>query len=146
MTKNRKLSKAISHALERVASEAVGATKLLGWGMFCTMLKYKAEWEGKAYVEVDRFFPSSKTCSHCYHKIDELPLSVRSWQCPKCDRKHDRDVNAAANIRSRRSTNTSRGTLGYCSWTTCKTNFGRAWSVEVRIPDGLSMGSRQKLE
>ena len=84
MTKNRKLSKAISQ---------------VGWGMLCTMLKYKAEWEGKVYLEVDRFFPSSKTCSHCYHKESELPLNIRSWQCPKCNTKHDRDINAATNIR-----------------------------------------------
>ena len=84
MTKNRKLSKAISQ---------------VGWRMLCTMIEYKAQWEGKVYLEVDRFFPSSKTCSHCYHKIEELPLSVRSWQCPKCETKHDRDINAATNIR-----------------------------------------------
>ena len=99
MTKNRKLSKAISHALERVASEAVGATELLGWGMLCTMLKYKAEWSGKTYLEVDRFFPSSKTCGHCFHKVKELPLNIRSWQCPQCNTIHDRDINAAINIR-----------------------------------------------
>ena len=84
MTKNRKLSKAISQ---------------VGWGMLCTMLEYKAEWFGKVYLEVDRFFPSSKTCSHCYYKIEELPLSVRSWQCRSCQTKHDRDINAAVNLR-----------------------------------------------
>ena len=84
MTKNRKLSKAISQ---------------LGWGMLCTMLKYKAEWEGKVYLEIDRFFPSSKTCSHCFYKVEELPLNTRSWQCPKCSAHHDRDINAAINIR-----------------------------------------------
>ena len=84
MTKNRKLSKAICS---------------IGWGMLCTMLKYKAEWLGKTYLEVDRFFPSSKTCSHCYHKVSELPLNVRSWNCPSCNTQHDRDINAAKNIR-----------------------------------------------
>ena len=84
MTKNRKLSKAISQ---------------VGWGMLCTMLKYKAEWSGKTYLEVDRFFPSSKTCSHCFHKVKELPLNIRQWQCPNCNTTHDRDVNAARNIR-----------------------------------------------
>ncbi len=84
MTKNRKLSKAISQ---------------IGWGMLCTMLKYKTEWEGKIYLEVDRFFPSSKTCSHCYYKIKELPLNTRSWQCPNCATIHDRDINASVNIR-----------------------------------------------
>jgi putative transposase len=84
MTKNRKLSKAISQ---------------VGWGMLCTMLKYKAEWSGKTYIEIDRFFPSSKTCSHCYYKQKELPLNIRSWQCSKCETIHDRDINAAINIR-----------------------------------------------
>jgi putative transposase len=84
MTKNRKLSKAISQ---------------VGWGMLCTMLKYKAEWEGKTYLEIDRFFPSSKTCSHCYHKVEELPLNIRSWVCPNCNTHHDRDINASINIR-----------------------------------------------
>ena len=71
----------------------------LGWGKFCTMLKYKAEWEGKIYREVDRFFPSSKTCNHCLHRTSEMPLDIRSWQCPKCGTLHDRDINAAKNIR-----------------------------------------------
>jgi putative transposase len=84
MTKNRKLSQAISQ---------------VGWGMLCTMLKYKAEWEGKVYLEIDRFFPSSKTCSHCYHKVEELPLNIRSWICPNCNTHHDRDINASINIR-----------------------------------------------
>ena len=71
-----------------------------GWGQFCTMLKYKAESEGKAYLEVDRFFASSKTCSVCLHKVDSLPLDVRSWICTHCQTYHDRDINAAINIRN----------------------------------------------
>lgn len=70
-----------------------------GWRMFQTMLKYKAEREGKIYLEIDRFFPSSKTCNHCLHKVDDLPLNIREWTCPKCDKTHDRDINAAKNIR-----------------------------------------------
>jgi len=84
MVKNHKLAKSISDA---------------GWGQFCTMLKYKAEWEGKIYIEVDRFFPSSKTCSNCLNRLDSLSLDIRSWQCPKCGETHDRDINAAKNIR-----------------------------------------------
>lgn len=84
MTKNRKLSRAITQ---------------VGWGMLCTMLKYKAEWEGKVYLEINRFFPSSKTCSHCFHKVEELPLKIRSWEGSRCGTKHDRDINAAVNIR-----------------------------------------------
>lgn len=84
MVKNRKLSKAISQ---------------VGWGQFCTMLKYKAEGEGKVYVEVDRFFPSSKTCNNCLFQVRNLPLEVREWKCPSCNTIHDRDVNAARNIK-----------------------------------------------
>jgi putative transposase len=70
-----------------------------GWGMFGTMLKYKAEQLGKKYIEIDRFFPSSKTCHNCLHKVSELPLNVRQWECPNCKSRNDRDVNAAKNIR-----------------------------------------------
>ncbi len=63
------------------------------------MLKYKAQWLGKIYIEVDRFFPSSKTCSNCLHQVSRLCLEIRSWQCPKCQTVQDRDINAAMNIR-----------------------------------------------
>ena len=49
-------------------------------------------------VVVDRFFPSSKRCSACGHKLDDLPLSVREWSCPACGAQQDRDVNAAKNL------------------------------------------------
>ncbi|WP_251960270.1 RNA-guided endonuclease InsQ/TnpB family protein [Nostoc commune] len=71
----------------------------VGWGMFCTMLKYKAEGEGKIYQEVDRFFPSSKTCHVCLNQVGSLPLDIRFWTCEKCQTKHDRDVNASINLR-----------------------------------------------
>ncbi|MEB3225844.1 MAG: IS200/IS605 family element RNA-guided endonuclease TnpB [Synechococcus sp.] len=85
MVKNHNLAKAISDA---------------GWGMFCTMLKYKAEWEGKIYLEVDRFFPSSKTCHVCLNRVGSLSLDVRAWDCEGCGTHHDRDINAAINIRN----------------------------------------------
>ncbi len=71
----------------------------VGWGMFMTMLKYKAENEGKVYQEVDRFFPSSKTCHVCLNQVGSLPLDVRQWTCENCQTTHDRDVNAAINLR-----------------------------------------------
>ena len=55
---------------------------------------------GGQIVLADRFFASSKTCSCCGHKLDELPLSVREWTCPQCGTHHDRDVNAAINLRN----------------------------------------------
>lgn len=71
----------------------------VGWGMFCTMLKYKAEMEGKIYLEVDRFFPSSKTCHVCLNQVGSLPLDVRFWTCENCQTRHDRDINASINLR-----------------------------------------------
>ena len=71
-----------------------------GWGQFFTMLKYKSEWSGKTYIEVDRFFASSKTCSVCLNRVDSLSLDIRDWTCSQCNTHHDRDVNAAINIRN----------------------------------------------
>lgn len=84
MVKNRKLAKAIND---------------VGWGQFVTLLTYKANWYGKNILKVNRFFASSKICSHCHHKLEHLPLSVRSWTCPSCQTHHDRDINASNNIR-----------------------------------------------
>ena len=68
------------------------------FGEFRRMIEYKAKWYGRTVIAVDRWFPSSKTCSKCSHKLDELRLDVRQWTCPKCGREHDRDINAAQNI------------------------------------------------
>jgi putative transposase len=62
-------------------------------------LEYKAKWHGRTYFPLDRFFPSSKLCSSCGHLLDELLLSVREWDCPACGAHHDRDINAAINIK-----------------------------------------------
>ena len=69
-----------------------------GWGEFRRMIEYKAKWYGRTVIVVDRWFPSSKTCSKCSHKLDELRLDVREWTCPKCGTIHNRDVNAAQNL------------------------------------------------
>ncbi|WLT39728.1 transposase [Synechocystis sp. B12] len=70
-----------------------------GWGMFQNFLAYKASRDGKTYLEISRWFPSSKTCNHCLHIVDSLPLDIRSWECPRCHTHHDRDICAAKNIR-----------------------------------------------
>lgn len=68
------------------------------WGEFRRQLEYKAKWYGRTLVVVDKWFPSSKTCGKCSHKLDELRLDVRQWACPKCGTVHDRDINAAQNV------------------------------------------------
>ncbi|MGB6169214.1 MAG: RNA-guided endonuclease TnpB family protein [Geitlerinemataceae cyanobacterium] len=83
MVKNRKLSQVISDA---------------SWGELVRQLEYKCDWYGRNFVKIDRWFPSSKRCGHCGHVVDKLPLTIRSWTCPKCETEHDRDVNAAKNI------------------------------------------------
>lgn len=70
-----------------------------GWGMFLQFLEYKLEEEGKQLVKVNRWYASSKTCSVCGYKNEELTLSMRTWECPVCHTIHDRDQNAAINIK-----------------------------------------------
>ena len=67
-------------------------------GSAIRMIEEKAERYGKNVVKIDRWFPSSKTCSDCGHIVEQLPLNVREWTCPECGTTHDRDANAAANI------------------------------------------------
>jgi putative transposase len=83
MVKNRKLARAISQQ---------------GWSQFVTLLKYKAIMYGRELVQVDRFYPSSKTCSSCGTIQSSLPLKIREWTCDACGTTHDRDVNAAKNL------------------------------------------------
>ena len=72
-----------------------------GWGMFVTYLKYKLEEQGKRLVKVDKFFASSQTCSCCgYVNKETKSLAIRTWDCQQCGAHHDRDVNAAINIRN----------------------------------------------
>ncbi|HHQ4307135.1 TPA: RNA-guided endonuclease InsQ/TnpB family protein, partial [Serratia fonticola] len=83
--RNPKLSKAISDA---------------GWGEFVRQLQYKAKESGRSVVAIDQFFPSSKRCSCCGFIMEKMPLDVRNWHCPECGADHDRDINAARNIKA----------------------------------------------
>ena len=62
------------------------------------MLKYKAEWYGKKFIQIPRFYPSTKTCHICGYQNNNLTLDIRQWTCPSCRTHHKRDVNAAKNI------------------------------------------------
>ena len=75
-----------------------GAIGDASWSEFIRQLQYKSEWYGRTLVKIDRFYPSSKRCNDCGYVLEKLPLGVRSWKCPKCSMRHDRDVNAAKNI------------------------------------------------
>ena len=70
----------------------------LGWAEFLRQLSYKGEWYGCQIEKIDRFFPSSKTCSKCGWVKQDLSLKDRAWECPVCLTEHDRDINAARNI------------------------------------------------
>lgn len=77
-------------------AQAVGDAS---FGMFLTLLEYKCSWYGVNLIKIDRFAPSSKTCGKCGHVYKGLNLSERSWTCPECGTYHDRDFNAACNIK-----------------------------------------------
>lgn len=83
MVRNRHLARAISDS---------------SWGEFRRQLEYKAAKYGRRLVVIDRWHPTSKTCSACGHLLAELSLSTRHWTCPSCGTRHDRDINAAKNI------------------------------------------------
>ena len=80
------------HAMNRAIGD-------LAWNMFVQMLMYKAEQKGKNVIKIGRYVPSSKTCSSCGYVKHDLQLSDREWDCPECGHHHDRDINAAKNIK-----------------------------------------------
>ena len=68
------------------------------WGELVRQLEYKSDWYGRTLVKVDRFFPSTKTCSACGHIVESMTENIRDWECPSCGAQHDRDLNAATNV------------------------------------------------
>lgn len=83
MVRNHKLAQSISD---------------VSWSKFVNMLKYKTEWNNRELVQINRFYPSSKSCSKCNYINEGLTLKDREWTCPSCNTHHDRDINAAKNI------------------------------------------------
>ncbi|WP_414542125.1 RNA-guided endonuclease InsQ/TnpB family protein [Nostoc sp. CCY0012] len=90
-----------------------------GFGMLLNFISYKLERGGGKFVQVDRFFPSSKLCSCCGHKNDFLNLSIREWICPSCQIPHDRDENASRNLRSEGIRILSTNTAGHAEIQAC---------------------------
>ena len=111
MQRNHKLAQSISDA---------------SWGMFLTLLTYKAEINNKQVIKINRYYPSSKTCHSCGYVKEDLRLKDREWICPACGEIHDRDTNAAMNILTEGLKNTLAGTVNYTD------------GAEVRPTKGLS--------
>ncbi|WP_418896287.1 zinc ribbon domain-containing protein [Streptomyces cupreus] len=76
------------------------ASRIAGWSQFVSMLEYKARRYGRTFVKVGRFEPTSQVCSACGHRDGPEPLDVREWTCPVCGTRHDRDHNAAKNVKA----------------------------------------------
>lgn len=142
-----KVSRRVADENQAVAIESLSTKNMMrnhhlaksiadvAWGGFFTLLAYKLKGQGKRLIEMDRFYPSSKTCSACGYKLDDLPLSIRAWTCPVCGATHDRDHNAAINIQKQglfklKAEGLSVSACGGCV-SHCENN---ATAVETRSP------------
>jgi putative transposase len=125
MTRNHSLARAISDC---------------GWGTFRQMVEYKCKRYGRHVVVIGRWYPSSKTCSACGHLLAELSLSTRTWPCPSCGTRHDRDVNAAQNILAA-GLAVARGNPGdACGADVSHSGTTRVRSAVKQEPPGVSPG------
>ena len=116
MKKNHHLSKSIADA---------------SWGSFVSMITYKAEWNGKKVVKIDRYYPSSQTCNVCgYINKHTKDLSIREWECPVCHTHHNRDINAAINILRVGLNHISAGTVDYTGGEEVRANLLKCRSSE----------------
>ena len=102
------LTTAIINTFDTIIVEdlnVAGMKKLFGksisdaaFGEILRQLEYKSSWYGRVFHKIDRWYPSSKTCNCCGHKMNTMTLDIREWTCPNCNTHHDRDLNAAKNI------------------------------------------------
>lgn len=124
MVKNPRLAKHIADA---------------SWGTFVRFLQYKADWNDKQIVRIDRFYPSSKTCHECGWINQNLKLSDREWTC-KNGHTVDRDVNAAKNILAEGLRNISAGTVDHTGGDPNKTSSGKHRSMKPEAHGSLVRG------
>jgi len=92
----------VEHLSLKAMSQALKLGKSvmdLGFSQFINQLQYKCLWNNKIFIQADKWFASSKTCSICGYKNSSLALADRSWECPNCGQTHDRDTNAGKNLK-----------------------------------------------
>jgi putative transposase len=116
-----------NHCLAKAIGDA-------SWGELVRQLTYKAGWYGRTIIKIDRYFPSSKTCSHCGYINENLTLSDREWKCPRCQTVLDRDYNASLNI-LRQGLNLTVGTTGLaaCPDVRPTSNSGQLVGAETNL-------------
>lgn len=127
MMKNRKLSKSIWDC---------------SWSELVRQIIYKADWYGREVIQIDRFYPSSKTCGNCGFIHSGLTLEDREWTCPRCKTQHDRDRNAANNI-LRQGLNLTNKTVGTTELAEClgvSPNAQKAEGNRLARKSGCSKG------
>ena len=99
------------------------------FGLFRSYLSYKADWNDKSVITVDRYYPSSKTCHVCGHEKTDLTLGDRVWVCPKCNTVHNRDYNASINILDEGLRSLSSGTGDYTD--------GAAYESSLKVSESM---------
>lgn len=120
-----------NHILAKHISDA-------SWGTFVSLLEYKADWNDKRIVKINRFYPSSKACCECGWINNDLTLSDREWTCPICGTLHDRDINAAKNVLKEGLKILSAGTVDYTDGDPHKTSAKKHTSVKSEAHKSLA--------
>lgn len=132
---------------ENLCVKGLARTKLsksihdAGFGMLLNFISYKLDRESGKFIQVDRFFPSSKLCSCCGHKNNSLNLSIRDWVCSNCQTHHDRDVNAAKNLRTEGLRILSTNTVGHTEFQACGETVRLVGTYTKKRQCGLGVSS-----